>query len=190
MEPGKTADKIMAAPEHRHVRRSGREDHPQFKAAFKSRPSSCAAATRERTTAPSEAKERGMTSLQDRVALVTGSSRGIGAAIATLFANEGARVVVHGRDTDAVELVRSQIEATGGQVISFIADLTRYREIEAMRPAAPYSSSTAPIWIARRSYGDSRPRSFAMDASLNRAVDDVAGELREQSQRLLLVCTP
>jgi hypothetical protein len=133
-EPGKTADKIMAAPEHRLVRRSGREDHPQFKAAFKSRPSSCAAATRERTTAPSKAKERGMTTLQDRVALVTGSSRGIGAAIATLFANEGARVVVHGRDTDAVELVRSQIEATGGQVISFIADLTRYREIEAMRP--------------------------------------------------------
>jgi 3-oxoacyl-[acyl-carrier protein] reductase len=75
----------------------------------------------------------GMNILQDRVALVTGSSRGIGVAIAALFANEGARVVVHGRDTDAVETVRSQIEATGARVMSVIADLTRYDEIEGMR---------------------------------------------------------
>src|SRR4030095_10434601 len=110
-----------------------------------------------------------MTHLQDRVALVTGSSRGIGAAIASLFATEGARVVVHGRDTDAVELVRSQIEATGGQVISFIADLTRYREIEAMREqiehvhgpvdrlvATPGGSPTRPAPPVQRMHRDER----------------------------------
>lgn len=43
-----------------------------------------------------------MATLTDKVALVTGSSRGIGAAIATMFAREGARVAVHGRDPEAL----------------------------------------------------------------------------------------
>ncbi|HEX2924909.1 MAG TPA: SDR family NAD(P)-dependent oxidoreductase, partial [Ruminiclostridium sp.] len=38
-----------------------------------------------------------MGKLQDKVALVTGSSHGIGSAIARLFASEGAKVVLHGR---------------------------------------------------------------------------------------------
>jgi 3-oxoacyl-[acyl-carrier protein] reductase len=98
-----------------------------------------------------------MPSLQDRVALVTGSSRGIGAAIASLFANEGARVVVHGRDGNAVESVRSQIEATGGQVMSFIADLTRYQEIEAMRERIEHVHGPVDILVANAGGSPSRP---------------------------------
>src|ERR671935_233618 len=58
-----------------------------------------------------------MGALDDRVAWVTGSSRGIGAAIAKLFGRQGARVAVHGRDTTALAAVRSDIEQAGGRAI-------------------------------------------------------------------------
>jgi 3-oxoacyl-[acyl-carrier protein] reductase len=74
-----------------------------------------------------------MTDLQGRVTLVTGSSRGIGAAIARRFAAAGASVVVHGRDPEAVATVQEQIATASGTVISVLADLTDFKQIEAMR---------------------------------------------------------
>jgi NAD(P)-dependent dehydrogenase (short-subunit alcohol dehydrogenase family) len=49
-----------------------------------------------------------MSRLTNQIALVTGSSRGIGAAIARLFAKEGAKVAVHGRDVEAMSTVCSE----------------------------------------------------------------------------------
>jgi 3-oxoacyl-[acyl-carrier protein] reductase len=71
--------------------------------------------------------------LKGKVALVTGSSRGIGAAIAVRFAREGAKVAVHGRDTMALRAVVEQIEKNGGAAISVVADITNYPEIENAR---------------------------------------------------------
>ena len=74
-----------------------------------------------------------MSILKDKVALVTGSSRGIGAAIAKLFAREGAKVVVHGRDPTALSAVRAEIEQGGGTTIQVSGDVTKLADIEAMR---------------------------------------------------------
>ncbi len=74
-----------------------------------------------------------MSVLNDKVALVTGSSRGIGAAIAKLFAQQGAKVVVHGRDTTALSAVQAEIERAGGKAMHVVADVTKFTEIEAMR---------------------------------------------------------
>jgi 3-oxoacyl-[acyl-carrier protein] reductase len=101
-----------------------------------------------------------VTTLQDRVALVTGSSRGIGAAIATLFANEGARVIVHGRDADAVETVRNQIAVAGGEAMSCIADLTHYQEIEQMRERIEHVHGPVDILVANAGGSASRPSPF------------------------------
>ncbi len=64
-----------------------------------------------------------------RVVLVTGSSRGIGAATARAFAREGDAVVVHGRDVGAIENVRADI----GSKLGVAADLTDFHQIEEMR---------------------------------------------------------
>jgi 3-oxoacyl-[acyl-carrier protein] reductase len=71
--------------------------------------------------------------LEDRVAWVTGSSRGIGAGVARLFAREGAKVAIHGRDRTALAAVRSDIESDGGRAIEVAGDVTRFADIEAMR---------------------------------------------------------
>ena len=72
-------------------------------------------------------------SLQGKIALVTGASRRIGAAIARMFARHGAKGALHGRDGAALAAVQADIVSAGGTAMTFIADVTRFAEIEAMR---------------------------------------------------------
>jgi NAD(P)-dependent dehydrogenase (short-subunit alcohol dehydrogenase family) len=69
--------------------------------------------------------------LKGKVAIVTGSSRGIGAAIARRYGREGAKVAVTAREKrDRAEAVVAEIEAGGGTAKSFLADIVRVEECE------------------------------------------------------------
>ena len=63
--------------------------------------------------------------LNGRAALVTGSSKGIGEAIAVTLAHEGASVVVHGRDRAQADRVAGVIVAQGGRAHAVVGDLTQ-----------------------------------------------------------------
>src|SRR5258708_24488124 len=98
-----------------------------------------------------------MGSLADQVALVTGSSRGIGAAIARLFARQGARVVLHGRDEQAMSSVQADIERSGGRATSIRADVSKLVEGEAMRGEIEKRLGPVDILVANAGGSFSRP---------------------------------
>lgn len=89
-----------------------------------------------------------MNTLQGRVALVTGSSRGIGAAIAVALARHGAAVAVHGRDKDAVTTVVTGIRDDGGKAVGVTGDVTSLAAIEAMRQQIEDSLGPVDILVA------------------------------------------
>jgi NAD(P)-dependent dehydrogenase (short-subunit alcohol dehydrogenase family) len=62
--------------------------------------------------------------LKDRVAVITGPAKGMGAAITLAFAAEGTRLALIGRDTAAIEPVAGEVKAKGGQAVIVRCDLT------------------------------------------------------------------
>ena len=72
--------------------------------------------------------------LTGKIALVSGASRGIGAAIATLFAEQGAHVIVSSRKLDGCQTVADEIVAAGGSAEALACHIGKLEDIEKTFP--------------------------------------------------------
>jgi NAD(P)-dependent dehydrogenase (short-subunit alcohol dehydrogenase family) len=85
--------------------------------------------------------------LKDKVAIVTGSGRGIGEGIAMVLAREGARLVIVDMNLDDAKKVVAAIEAGGGQAIATRTDISQKAEVEAMVAATLTAFGTVDILV-------------------------------------------
>ncbi len=101
-----------------------------------------------------------MGELTNRVALVTGASRGIGAAVATALARASAAVAVNYREREEDALgVRARIQETGARSIAVRADVSRAAEVE--RLVREVETALGPIDILVNNAGIARPQPVA-----------------------------
>jgi 3-oxoacyl-[acyl-carrier protein] reductase len=70
--------------------------------------------------------------LSGKVAIVTGSGRGIGKAIASAYAREGAAIVVTARTKIEIEATAAEIASAGGRVLALPTDVSRIEDVQQM----------------------------------------------------------
>lgn len=74
--------------------------------------------------------------LKDKVAVITGPAKGMGRAVTLAFAQEGARLVLAGRDTGAIEPVAAEAQALGVPALVVPCDLTNPEQTQALAQQA------------------------------------------------------
>lgn len=85
--------------------------------------------------------------LQDKVAVVTGAASGMGKAIATLYAKEGAKVVVSDINLEAANLTVEEIKSNGGEAISVMANVAKEDDIQNLIDTAVNTYGTLDILV-------------------------------------------
>ncbi|MBT2283324.1 SDR family oxidoreductase [Paenibacillus polymyxa] len=85
--------------------------------------------------------------LQDKVAVVTGAGSGMGKAIATLYAQEGAKVVVSDINEESAQAVVNDIKAQGGEAIVVLANVAKEEDVQNLIDTTVSTYGTVDILI-------------------------------------------
>ena len=108
-----------------------------------------------------------MSALTGKVAVVTGASRGIGAAVARRLAADGAKVVVnYSRSTEAAEQVVADIVAAGGEAIAVHADVSDRDQVGRLFAAARQAFGRIDILVNNAGVLDAAPLDGMTDAHI------------------------
>lgn len=85
--------------------------------------------------------------LQGKVAVITGSTRGLGRAVAEAYAGEGARVVVTSRTPAAVEETAAALEKAGAEVLGVSCDVAHLSQVRHLADEAVRRFGRIDIWV-------------------------------------------
>jgi NAD(P)-dependent dehydrogenase (short-subunit alcohol dehydrogenase family) len=88
-----------------------------------------------------------MKTLENKVAVITGASRGLGKAIAQLFAREGARVVLSGRNKNDIEQNAADLRTEGLEALAFVCDVSDAKQVEGLARFANQKYGGFDIWV-------------------------------------------
>jgi 3-oxoacyl-[acyl-carrier protein] reductase len=108
--------------------------------------------------------------LRGRVAIVTGSSRGLGKATATALALEGARVIINGRTEDSLRTTAEEIRTSGGTVEPVAADVTTEEGCQRLVDRALAAFGQVDI-LVNNAGGGTRARLDSPDPEWGAAID-------------------
>lgn len=115
-----------------------------------------------------------MSHVSGKTVIITGASRGIGAAAARLFASEGAKVVLAARSASSIEGIAKEITASGGKAASFACDVSDYDAVSNLVKHAKSTFGSVDILINNAGLidpiarlADSDPVAWAQVADVN-----------------------
>ncbi len=85
--------------------------------------------------------------LKDKVAVITGGSRGLGFAIAEVYAREGAKIVIASRSLRSVDEAVKKLKLNGAQVIGQACDVADMQQVESLAELAVNTFGRIDIWV-------------------------------------------
>jgi glucose 1-dehydrogenase len=85
--------------------------------------------------------------LQNKVAVITGGSRGLGYAIAETYAREGAQIVIASRSPRSVDLAVDSLRENGYQAAGLVCDVSDIKQVEALAEFTVRTFGRIDIWV-------------------------------------------